>query len=294
MNLASQDNSKNRRLVSRKLGLIAFLFIFGVECAKNQTLVAAGATAGRVRRQTAVLSLGAVVFNSNRTGNDEIYVMNADGSGPRQLRAAGADGWKIQGHAEWSPNGKHLAMFGGKDWKSSHVYVTDSEGRNPRRLTSRKNAHYVDPSRSPDGRTIVFTGCPARRCGPKDLEVFTLHVSGSQPEKQLTSDSIPDYDPYYSPDGKLIGWTSRVADTGEHGVWNIRLANADGSGVRFVTNDGNVNGYPAWSRDGKLIYFHRMVYGENPNFGIYVIRPDGQEMKVIAAAEEGNDEYRAT
>lgn len=304
------------------------------------------ASAERLPRQTAALNPGEVFFNSNRTGNDEIYVMNADGSGvraltddgrydswwprvspdrarilfyrspkgvhdddytkqglwvmnadgssPRQLRAAGTDGWKIQGHAEWSPDGRHLVMFGGKGWKSSHIYVTDNEGRNPRRLTGRKDGHYVDPSWSPDGRAVVFAGCPPKRCGPNDLEVFTLSVSGPQPERQLTSDSISDYDPYFSPDGRMIGWTSRVSAGGAHGVWNIRLAAADGSGARFVTNDGNVNGYPAWSKDGKVIYFHRRVYGENPNFGIYAIRPDGQGMRAVLAGGEGNYEYPST
>jgi Tol biopolymer transport system component len=334
VNSALPTNVKNpySPQVRRTFSLIGLGFLFiGVEYAQNQSQFASFASANPSPQQPIALNRDVIVFNSNRTGNDEIYVMNVDGSSvrrltnddrfdswwprispdrkqilfyrspkglhdtdytkqslwvmnsdslsPRLLRAAGTDGWKIQGHAEWSPDGKSLAMFGGKEWKSLHIYMTDSNGQNPRRLTSRKDAHYVDPSWSPDGQTIVFTGCPPKRCGPKDLEVFTLVVSVSQPERQLTNDSIPDYDPYYSPDGTMIGWTSMVADTGAHGVWNIRLASADGAGVRFVTNDRNVNGYPAWSKDGKLMYFHRVVYGGSSNFGIYAIRPDGQDLK---------------
>ena len=85
-----------------------------------------------------------------------------------------------------------------------------------------------------------------------------------------------------------------VAAAGAHGVWNIRRAAADGSAVRFLTNDGNVNGYPAWSKDGKLIYFHRVVYGGNPNFCVHVIHPDGQGMRAVLAGEEGNYEYPST
>src|ERR1043165_1908684 len=41
-----------------------------------------------------------------------LWVMNADGSGATQLRAKGQDGWTLQGHGEWSPDGTRIAMFG--------------------------------------------------------------------------------------------------------------------------------------------------------------------------------------
>ncbi|MEJ7665269.1 MAG: hypothetical protein WKG07_39960 [Hymenobacter sp.] len=61
-----------------------------------------------------------------------------------------------------------------------------------------------------------------------------------------------------------------------------------------MTNDSNVNGYPTWSKNGKLMYFHRLVYGGSESFGIYAVRPDGQDMKMIAGGEMGNDEYPST
>ena len=85
-----------------------------------------------------------------------------------------------------------------------------------------------------------------------------------------------------------------VFNSDRSGNDEIYVTEADGSGARFLTNDGNVNGYPAWSKDGKFIYFHRAVYGESSNFGIYVIRPDGQGMRAILAGGEGNDEYPST
>ena len=42
-----------------------------------------------------------------------LWVMAADGSGVTELRPVGMDGWGSQGHAEWSPDGKQLVMFGG-------------------------------------------------------------------------------------------------------------------------------------------------------------------------------------
>ena len=353
MSTALQAGVKNPYLsrARRTLSLIIIrcsLIFLSVGYGQNQSQVVTPASADSLLQAAAALKQGVIVFNSNRTGNDEIYVMSADGSGvreltnddrydswwprispdrtqilfyrspkgvhdndytkqglwvmgadgssPRQVRAAGADGWNIQLHAEWSPDGKNLVMVGGQSFEKAHIYITDQMGRNPRPLTSDKSSssNHVDPSWSPDGKTIVFTACPTKKCSWNKLEVFIVPATGSQPPKRLTFDSVGDYDPYYSPDGRMIGWTSMVNNTGTHGIWNIRLAFADGSEVRFVTNDNNVNGYPAWSKDGKLMYFHRVVYGGSPNFGIYAIRPDGAGMKVIAGGEEGNDEYPST
>jgi TolB protein len=298
----------------------------------------------RLHQAAAALSREAIVFNSNRTGNDEIYalnaagaearqltrderydswwgrvspdrrqilfyrtpagthdddytqnslwVMNADGSAPRVLRAAGTDGWKIQGHAEWSPDGKSLVMFGGADWNTAQIFVTNAAGVAPRRLTN-GSGFYYDPSWSPDGMKLVFTGCSSKRCSQKEIEVYTLPVSGSPSLTRLTHDSIPDYDPYFSPDGRQIGWLSMVGRTHAQGEWSIRLASSDGKGARFVINDGNVNGYPAWSRDGELIYFHRLVYGQGEHFSLWAIRPDGSGLKQITRGAAGHDEYPA-
>jgi len=92
----------------------------------------------------------------------------------------------------------------------------------------------------------------------------------------------------------MIGWTSRVADAGSEGLWNMRLSSSDGKQLRFLTEDQNVNGYPAWSKDGNFIYFHRMEYGPNTSFGIYRIQPDGQGMRVICGGEAWNNEYPST
>ena len=293
-----------------------------------------------------MLSRDMIIFNSNRTGNDEIYVMNPDGSGvrqltkdnlhdswwgrispdrtqilfyqtpkgvhddnysqnnlwvmnadgtsPRLLRPAGMDGWKIQGHAEWAPDGKQLVMFGGQSFEKAHIFITDNMGRYLRRLTGDKSSNHVDPSWSPDGAVIVFTACPTKKCSAERLEVFTIPVSGTQSSKRLTNDSIADYDPYYSPDGKMMSWLSMTDHSASQGVWSIRVSSSDGTGVRFVINDGNINGYPSWSRDGKTLYFHRFVYGKSEYFSIWAIALDGNELRQITRGENGNDEYPST
>lgn len=218
-----------------------------------------------------------------------LWVMNADGSAVRELRPVGADGWALQGHAAWSPDGRQLVMFGGKRI-SPQIFVTDVQGRNPRAITSRGGQN-LDPSWSPDGRTIVFTACPSSICFERDYEIYTIDADGVGEPVRITNDKLRDHDPYYSPDGKGLAWLTQTSTKGPVGTWNIRIANADGTNLRAVTNDDQINSKPAWSFDGALIYFHRLDAARSKKFSIYSIRPDGMDMRALKSDPRYNHEY---
>jgi Tol biopolymer transport system component len=222
-----------------------------------------------------------------------LWMMNAAGRHVTELLPSGAYGWFRQGHAEWSPDGQQLTMFGGTRRISSQIYVTDALGHNPRQVTSRGGTN-LDPSWSPDGRTIAFIGCPGSFCLPSHYEVYEVPARGGDPVR-VTHDGIRDHDPYYSPDGRQIAWLSETSSAGPGGTWNIRIANADGSDARRLTNDHDINSKPQWSPDGKLIYFHRLVYdAPRPHFGIWVIRPDGTGLRDLTAGQPGASTFPST
>jgi imidazolonepropionase-like amidohydrolase/Tol biopolymer transport system component len=92
---------------------------------------------------------------------------------------------------------------------------------------------------SPDGRTIAF-----------DLlgDIYTMPIAGGRPTR-LTSGLAFDMQPRFSPDGRLIAYTS---DRG--GGDNIWVMNADGSGARQITHESfRLLNAPTWSRDGQYI-----------------------------------------
>lgn len=300
---------------------------------------------------TATLAPGLVVFNSNRTGNHEIRVMNPDGSGVRaltnderfdswwprvspdrrhvlfyrnpnsprkedysktslwvmaadgsgvtELRPAGKDGWAMQGHAEWSPDGTELVMFGGPRRANPQIYITPDTGQNPRPVTDRPGQN-LDPSWSPDGKQIVFVGCPSAICFPSSYEIYTIPATGGQPAVRRTFDQLRDHDPYFAPDGRSVAWLTQTAGplaVPPAGSWGIRVAGADqpdwskeGS-FRWVINDGNINSYPAWSPDGKRMTFHRLVLGQGKGFGLATIAPDGTGLKELPKATGEVCEY---
>jgi TolB protein len=70
-----------------------------------------------------------IAFDSNRDGNYEIYVMNADGSGVRQVTTGGG------ADPAWSPDGTKIAFESDRDG-NFEIYVMNSDGSDLRRLTT--------------------------------------------------------------------------------------------------------------------------------------------------------------
>jgi TolB protein len=195
-----------------------------------------------------------------------LWVMNADGTGLTRLLANGAYGWQFSGHAEWSPDGAHLAMLGGP--KSPQIFITDASGANPRQVTSRPGNN-VDPSWSPDGRSLLFVGCPVSVCTSQQYEVYSVNTDGTG-ERRLTNDAARDQDPYYAPDGHAIAWLRQT----EPAHWGIYVMRPDGAEQRGLVADLQINSKPAWSADSGAIYFHRLPLGRT-SFNIFRVNSDG-------------------
>lgn len=232
-----------------------------------------------------------------------LWEMAADGSGQVELRPAGLDGWVVQGHAEWSPGGRHLVMFGGSRFHPQ-IWVTDALGRHPRAVTT--GGYSVDPSWSPDGRFIVYAGCPSAICPPGSHEVYTVPAAGG-PASRLTHDQLADYDPYFSHDGRQLAWLTKLGGgLLAQGVWDIRIVAVHETGSRLVTaagarprllvpdRDGAVNSKPSWSADDRTIFFHRALPGVKGGFQIWAVGSDGRGLHELTFPFEGANEYPGT
>ncbi len=74
-----------------------------------------------------------ITFMSDREGNPEIYVMDADGGNPRNLTNHQFKDWE----PSWSPNGKQIVFVSDREVDGNHeIYVMDADGSNPRNLTN--------------------------------------------------------------------------------------------------------------------------------------------------------------
>lgn len=215
-----------------------------------------------------------------------IWAVSADGGQSVQLRPPGLDGWALQGHAEWSPDGRSLVMFGGSRI-SPQIHVTDNLGQKPRAVTARGGVN-LDPSFSPDGRQIAFVGCPRAVCVESNYEIYRIPVSGGKVTR-VTSDSVRDHDPYWSPDGTRLAWLTAFGGPGV-GVWDVRIGDAQGRNPTRLFGDSGVTSRPAFSPDSRYVYVHRIPPG-GAKFDVFRVALDGSGVVGVTVGQPGNNEY---
>ncbi len=228
-----------------------------------------------------------------------LWVMRADGTGARELRAPGRDGWAHQGHGEWvsTAEGVQIVTFGGSATNPQIYLLNATDGSAIRQITNRGGVS-LDPSWSQgDPNNILFIGCPVAYCLPSNYEVYRVALSAdrSTTATRLTDNSKRDHDPYTSNLGGLIAWTQQTDTTsnGGAGAWNIWVMNHNGAGQFNLTNDTAISTVPqwSWSPDDRWIYFHRVAAPAN-RFGIYRASPvAGARIEPVLVDDGWNNEY---
>ena len=199
-------------------------------------------------------SNGLIAFQSERDGNFEIYVMNADGSDQRNLtRNPAADIAPA-----WSPDGTRIAFISDRSGQQE-IYVMNVEdtlqgtdGLGVTQLTNSPEVTWLPPlSWSPDGARLVAARALDFHKDWEGIEIYVISVAGSG-AVSITSNRFNDFDPKWAPDGKRIAFIS----------WQytpniLYAANPDGTGLTPLGGNGARNAGPYdWSPDGRrLAYF---------------------------------------
>jgi Tol biopolymer transport system component/serine/threonine protein kinase len=155
-----------------------------------------------------------IAFRSDRSGSDEIWVCNSDGTGPVQLTSFRGP---TTGTPRWSPDGRWIA-FDSRPGGKSAVFVVSAEGGEPRRVTERHEGHWYDivPSWSRDGKWIYFC---SNRSGYREL--WKVPAAGGQ-AVQLTQNG--GFEAKESKDGK---WLYYSKFSGQ-GIWKMPVQGGTG------------------------------------------------------------------
>ena len=198
---------------------------------------------------------GTIAFRSNRTGNNEIYVMNGDGNDLINLTNDPSD----DDLPAWSPDGTRIAFCSLRDG-NYEIYVMNANGSDQTNLSANSSGECA-PSWSPEGMEIAFG---SERDG--NAEVYMMNADGSG-QTRLTDNPAFDDLADWAPDGKQFVFVSD-----RDGQMDIYVMNADGSAVTRLTNMGVGFAFPTWSPDGTKIAFSPNSDG---NYEIYVMNADG-------------------
>jgi TolB protein len=135
----------------------------------------------------------------------------------------------------FSPDARQVAFVSDRSG-NPQIYVLDLATKQARRLS---NLNWCDsPAWSPTGEWIAFAG----RANRKDkMDVFLVDITGGQ-VRQLTHGEGSNEDPTWSPDGRLLAFSST-----RDGRAQIYVMDADGSAPRRAADVPGASSTPHWS-----------------------------------------------
>ncbi len=248
-----------------------------------------------------------LIFQSTRDGGkaDQIYVMNADGSGARRVsngQGRTTCAYFMKGDERILYASTHLdkpeppappdrsqgyvwGVFPGYD-----LFTAKPDGSDLKRLTETQG-YDAEATVRPDGERIVFT---SMRDG--DLDLYSMHADGTQ-VRRLTREVGYDGGAFYSPDSRKICYRAHHPTKAEevsdyltllkqHLVRPSRMElwvmDRDGSNKRQVTKNGAANFCPYFTPDGqRLIFASNMHDPQGRNFDLYLVNLDGSSLERV-------------
>lgn len=256
-----------------------------------------------------------VVRDTDDDGRGELFLINANGTNPRQIMSNQGYGMPV-----WSPDGMRLAGIANSS-EGHPIAMIDVERQGITTLVVPAGS-YEGIQWHPDGTGLVFAGIDQSRvsggAGFIGSQLYSIDIETREIER-LTTDSGMNYTGVgWSPDRQRIAWSdsnglliahadgsdlvrvgdirsafqttwspdgSRIAFTGypnEFGA--LYTVNADGTDLQRMVPDDFRTSNPAWSPDGRYLAFSRF---EGRTTSLYVLDVASGDFRKIAEASGG-------
>jgi TolB protein len=209
-----------------------------------------------------------IAFHSRRTGNGDLFIMDADGSHLVQVTHRTTD----EGNPQWSADGRQLAFTSDRTGAPQifRIPVLPSIGTSVQLTAKFDGAGFFSVAWAPDGSTIFGGFISSDFDGDDVTSLYRFSAVDGSRLRYVTSGEEPDV----RPQGDRIVYRAGA-------YTNVFTANLDGTGVVQVTHDtprasGDVwNPDPTWSPSGALLAYTHIDGAHPTENGLYVSRADG-------------------
>ncbi|MEM9950847.1 MAG: hypothetical protein AAF846_04555 [Chloroflexota bacterium] len=202
-------------------------------------------------------------------GNDmEIFTINSDGTGERQLTSNEATDWGPM----FSSDQSYIAFHSDRDGYDA-IYVMSSHCNNYATRVSPEGRYARYPSFSPDGTQIAFEMYMGDNIW--NIHILSL-IDGSI--QQVTFNAAIDGGASFSPDGTKLAYQST-----QNGFYDLYVLNLeDGKTQRLTFQPDTMDVWAEWSSDGEQILFHSERDGDSD---IYIMDADGSNQVDISRTD---------
>ena len=175
----------------------------------------------------------------------------------------------------WSPDGSQI-MFSSSMQGNPELYITDTSGNRPKRLTFFNGAS-TSPAWNPKtGQTVAFV---SDRGGIPKL--YLMNADGTNVIELDLPDKGYLIDPAWSPNGQLLAFSWRRPD----GNYDIYVMDPASRQIVELTRDAGRNERPSWAPDGRHIVFESTRSGSRE---IWEMLADGTQPRQLTTT--GNSE----
>jgi Tol biopolymer transport system component/DNA-binding winged helix-turn-helix (wHTH) protein len=223
-----------------------------------------------------------IAFSSTRTGTQELWLCNSDGSNAVQLTSLAAPSTDMP---RWSPDGKQIA-FDSVSEGHSKILLISTEGGSPRQLAEGPFGEVQ--SWSHDGKWVYFS---SNRSGA--WEIWKVSPEGGspvqvtkQPASRASGGTDLGMNSFESADGKFLFYRR------DEGLWRMLVEGGEstrilknismmwrvcGNGICFLDEKENPARLKRLDlRSGRTTSFGSVDLGKEGSFGNFDVSPDGR------------------
>lgn len=215
-----------------------------------------------------------IVFESNRDGSWQVYLMDRNGYNQERLTTQNGNNRR----PSWHPGGEMILFESDRNGKVE-LYTIDLKNLEVHQLSGINKGEPIFANYSPDGSKIAVSIKES-----ENKSNIVLMDSVGKIIKKLTNTNLRSYYPRWSNDGQEIVYFSRKeTDNQDDEIYRLKIETGE---EKRLTNWPKHNFCPSWSNDNSMIVYVTSMEGIRPE--IYIMDSNGKNQIRITNNEDGD------